>query len=59
MSKQVHVVTDLPAPKNILSRIPVKKTLAATLVAAGVVATVFALKDQIDVEVETTDTPDA
>lgn len=57
MSEKVHVVTDLPAPKRTL-RLPVKK---AAIAAVAVVAATLAVKyvqEHVQVEVETTDTPD-
>lgn len=57
MSKQVPVVTDLPA-KNFLSRGPVLKTAAVALAAAAVAGVVVAFKDQFIADVETVDAPE-
>ena len=59
---QKHIETNVTVPatvKTFLKRIPVRKTVAVALLGAVIVGAGYAVKDQVDVDVDTSETPNA
>jgi hypothetical protein len=53
MSENVQIVTDLPAPTNLLKKFATKKVGITALAVVATVAVAYFVKNNVDVEVET------